>query len=531
MRKELLEKTEEWKALERKTDQQRKIAETFYEEKLMELIEETFIENNQENLYEDVDYLVMSVGTSYEPLVLDIQLTRPKKILFLYTEETESVLDKIVSYCKLPVCIFDKRQVHETNPIDTYREIKGAYLRWKRPEKIYIDFTGGTKAMSAAAAMAGAMIQVQLIYVGTNEYLSDFRKPNPGSETLYFIDNPLALFGDLEIEKAFVLFTENNYAGAKEKLKVLKEDVPEPNIRQQLNFSYQLAKAYEAWDALEFVEAYEYMAQLNREIRRDFAMHPEFLMMDFRDQLMRQEQILQYLCQIPELLQERKQLQVLKNKEKMSALMFTMYENALIREQQDKYDMATLLLYRLLEMIEQKRLAVYNLYVSKMDYLQITYNLEQTPEVEDMSAKERMEWLKDSMKYIKKQVFKKDANVYLPEQISLLEGFMLLLVLGDEISQQKNGKELDKLKRIRSMVYLRNNSIFAHGLGPVAKGDFLKFKEFVQSMFRDFCRIEQIDFDKYTRDITWLNPMDSVYYALVCGKASNGSLSAYRNGD
>lgn len=55
--------------------------------------------------------------------------------------------------------------------------------------------------------MTGAMIDVQLVYVGTTEYLSDFRKPNPGSETLYHIVNPLSVFGDLEIEKALVLFS------------------------------------------------------------------------------------------------------------------------------------------------------------------------------------------------------------------------------------------------------------------------------------------------------------------------------------
>ena len=31
--------------------------------------------------------------------------------------------------------------------------------------------------MSTAAAMAGAMIHVQMIYVGTNQYMRDFRKP------------------------------------------------------------------------------------------------------------------------------------------------------------------------------------------------------------------------------------------------------------------------------------------------------------------------------------------------------------------
>ncbi len=75
------------------------------------------------------------------------------------------------------------RKVNETDPTSIYREIKWIYLEWKKPKKVYIDFTGGTKAMSTAAAMAGSMIGVQLIYVGSNDYLTDFCKPEPGSET------------------------------------------------------------------------------------------------------------------------------------------------------------------------------------------------------------------------------------------------------------------------------------------------------------------------------------------------------------
>ena len=53
---------------------------------------------------------------------------------------------------------------------------------------MYIDITGGTKTMSATAAMAGALIDVQLVYVASDDYLVDFRKSNPGSERLSFID-------------------------------------------------------------------------------------------------------------------------------------------------------------------------------------------------------------------------------------------------------------------------------------------------------------------------------------------------------
>ena len=101
MNQELITMTEKWKGLERKTVRQREKAENFYETKLMKLIEEEFIANNSSKLYEKVDYLVMSVGTSYEPLVLDIQLLQPGRILFLHTEKTEYILDKIVKYCQL----------------------------------------------------------------------------------------------------------------------------------------------------------------------------------------------------------------------------------------------------------------------------------------------------------------------------------------------------------------------------------------------------------------------------------------------
>lgn len=96
MNQELITMTEKWKALERKTDKQRVKAEDFYETKLMKLIEEEFVANNSSKVYEKVEYLIMSVGTSYEPLVLDIRLLQPGRVLFLYTEKTESILDKVV---------------------------------------------------------------------------------------------------------------------------------------------------------------------------------------------------------------------------------------------------------------------------------------------------------------------------------------------------------------------------------------------------------------------------------------------------
>lgn len=515
MKQELIAMTEKWKGLERKTVKQREKADNFYETKLMKLIEEEFVANNSEKVYEKVEYLIMSVGTSYEPLVLDIQLLQPRRILFLYTETTESVLNKIAKYCQLDPVRYSKRQVNETDPLDVYREIKAAYLKWNRPDKLYIDFTGGTKAMSAAAAMAGSVIKVQLIYIGSEQYLTDFRKPEPGSERLYYISNPIEIFGDLEIEKALELFDKYNYAGAREKLRELKETVPAPDIRQQLSFVHDLAMVYEYWDALEFPQAYKAMCSLTKDLERDSRLNPDFLMMDFLPALKRQEAVLKQLDELSGLLKEKKNMDILRGTEYIVPLMFTMYENAEIRRKQKKYDMATLLLYRLLEMIEQRRLAVYNLYISQMNYRDIIYNTERCPEMEGKDADERKRLLEKTVYDIRRQLFKRNVNRYLLDQISLLEGFILLLALNDEISEARAGQPIDKLRRVRSMVYLRNNSIFAHGLGPVSEEDFLKFRGFVLEIFREFCEVEKIDFDSYSRDMEWMDPLHSKNYVRM----------------
>lgn len=515
MNQELINMTDRWKSLERKTAKQRERAEIFYENKLMKLIEKEFIINNQEKVYEKVEYLILSVGTSYEPLVLDIQLLQPRRILFLHTENTEYILDKVTQYCKLGATRYIKEKVDGTNPLDIYKKIKGAYLEWKMPEKLYIDFTGGTKAMSAAAAMAGAVINVQLIYIGTNDYLIDFRKPNPGTESLYYIANPMEIFGDLEIEKAFSLFDKYNYAGAKRKLELLKENVPDPDIRQQLTFVYDLALTYEHWDALEFSAAYKVIGKLTSELERDLRLNPEFVLMDFWPRLKKQEAILKNLNELSEMIKEKKNMKILKSHDSIVALMFTLFISAEVREKQEKYDMATLLLYRLLEMIEQKRLAKYNLYVGQMNYREIQYDFKRQPELKGLDSEEKMQRLKTAMALIKKELFKRTITTYLPEQISLLDGFILLLVLNDEIYEVQNENPIDKLKQIRAMVYLRNNSIFAHGLGPVSLIDFQRFRRFVVNIFKDFCNIEKIDFDNYVKDITWLNPTHSANYVWM----------------
>ncbi len=512
MSKRLKQITKEWMELERRTFEQRAIADRFYDEHLMSLIEGDFIRRNKEEVFEKVHHLVMSVGTSYEPIVLNLKLLKPEHVLFLYTEKSEQTLEKVVSYCELSPRIYEKRKISEVEPMEIYRIVKQIYLYWENPERMYIDFTGGTKAMAVAAALAGTMIDVQMIYVASDDYLVDFRKPRPGSEKLIYIENPMVEFGDMEIDKAFTLFRKYNFAGAAERLELLKETIPEPDLRQQLNFAYLLARCYEQWDSLAFEEAAGYATRLCAELDRDRKTHRRFLLMDCVKLLHEQKRMLEELRSIPGFLKERQNMEILRNGSVIHALMFTMLQNAETRREQEKYDMATLLLYRLLEMIEQRRLSHYGLYASDMDYNALHVDRKRTPEAAEMSAEERLEWLKNENFAIKQALFPKSRNAYLPDQIALLDGFMLLAALRDPLMEVKKGTTLDLLKRIRANVGLRNHSIFAHGLGPVGKEIYLKFELFVKEMFRNLCQLEKVDYEAYREVFRWIQPLDSDYY-------------------
>ena len=518
MNKQLRAKTMEWMSLERKTMEQRKIADEFYDDQLMRLIEKEFVRNNKDLVFEKVQYLVVSVGTSYEPIVLDIKLFNPTRILFLYTKTSEKTLNKVVDYCELSPERYEKSEVSEVESTDIYREIKRIYLKWKKPERMYIDFTGGTKAMSAACALAGAMIDIQMVYVSSRDYLVDFRKPNPGSEELAYIENPLAVFGDLEINKAFELFGKYNFAGAGSKLEVLKEKIPDADLRQQLQFVYLLARAYEAWDALDFVPASESMRELNRQIRRDRKLHSEYLLMDYADLIGVQARILEALEKIPELQKKDKitgkdrRIEILKSTEMIHALIFTMYQNACTRESQEKYDMATLLLYRLLEMIEQRRLIHYEIFASAPVYENMRFDAFGQNVFKYIPAENRVNELKNRNYEIKKALFKNTSNRELPGIIALLDGYMLLAAMEDPIITESGRGVVNELKQIRSKLFLRNNSIFAHGLGPVGIDDYCRFRDFVRETFERFCVIENVDFGTYNRNMQWIMPLRSDNY-------------------
>jgi len=144
--------------------------------------------------------------------------------------------------------------------------------------------------------------------------------------------------------------------------------------------------------------------------------------------------------------------------------------------------MASLLLYRILEIVEQKRLWNYGVDTSDADFTKL--------------CEDQKNLLESANKIIKKLKGFSEWK-QLDKKVSLLAGFIILAVVGDEIIKTKKpGKESDSINRLRSKVEARNNSIFAHGYEFIDREKYMEFKKVVEDYVDLLCSIEGINRDE-----------------------------------
>jgi len=468
-----MKKTIFWREMDRSSEKLRIASEEYYKKELMPLIIEYFIQENAKKISGSCDAMVLTLGTSYEPLVLSISVLKPEKVLILYTDKSHHLLDDVIEFTKLKPSQYVATDVDAENPLQLYRKIKDVYEKWGRPRNIYVDFTGGTKSMAAGCAMAGSAIGAKLIYIAGN-FLTDLRKPEPGSEKLCYIDDPYTVFGDLEREQAISLFNKMDYVSAYRIFEELEQRVPGTKEYSALKY---ISKAYNAWDSLDISGAADNLSKCYEIVVTEGKIDKSFVLNSHIEKLEKQLGVIRVLEKIHCSEEAAKNKSVIFDN--IGYLIANLYQNAMRREKQEKYEMASLLLYRILEIVEQKRLWNYGVDTSDADFTKLCEDekvlLEKANKI-IRSVKGFNEW---------KQLDKK---------ISLLAGYILLAAVGDDIIKTKKpGKEIDSINRLRNKVEARNNSIFAHGYEFISKEKYNEFKKVVEDYMNVLCSIEGID--------------------------------------
>lgn len=477
--------SQQWQSMPLENTSQQKESSEFYRQEVFPHIKKMFTIKERSKNTSPVYGVIISVGTSPEPLVLSICTLKPERVLFLCSLDSERFLDIIVTQTKLSPCQWEKREIDPNNPLSIYKEIREAWIRWgKRPE-IIVDFTGGTKSMSAGMAMAGHIIGARMVYVANKKYLSEHRRPEPGTEYLEFLSNPYEIFGDLEEGKANLLFKRHDFAGAGRIITELKTKVAEPRRYEVLEW---YIGSCEAWDALNFEETSRKLDQVIRLVRQYSISGEPFILKCELEILARQSEYLKRLSSRIPKGSKKPDLKLLQDDISIKTLIFTVYKNAIRREEQGKFDMAALLLYRLLEMMEQHRLAIYGFDTSNPDY--------------SLLPKTGQDTLLEHFNQKLLSMNQKPVTE-LPAQVSLLQGYFFLEIIVDPF--QINQATIH-WKKFCNELESRNYSILTHGFALVSREQYTKFKEMVVTLLNLFCQVEKIDQQAAEIEYSFVNP-------------------------
>lgn len=186
---ELMEKNHIWQAMPRNNAVEIAVADEYFDQVLMPLAKEKFIVKYKNIVLPSYYGMILTLGTSWQPLALSIAALNPAKIVVICTKETVPQLEKLVGFLQLSPEQYEYFFVSRSDANAIYQIVRSVHQEWQGLGKVCLDITGGTKAMASSAAMIGALLELDIYYV-ESKYLPIFRRPEAGSERLEKLPNP-----------------------------------------------------------------------------------------------------------------------------------------------------------------------------------------------------------------------------------------------------------------------------------------------------------------------------------------------------
>ena len=353
-------------------------------------------------------------------IVFSIRNSNPTTICFVVTKESmEKTFPLIKNYMKeLPehdFILLDEKDKEDVERV--YKKIREKIGTYQNEDyEVVIDFTSGTKAMSAGAVLAGTEKNCNIRYIIGERERGIVIK---GTEKSFEI-SPIYFFINRQEELIKQLFNLYQFTSCGEIILGIKQKISKKEIVEKMEKYQKLANAYSMWDKFNHQKALEILQEVGREF--DTGENKRFL--NLLNKAERKEEFL-----IADLL-----------------------NNAWRRMEEGRYDDAVARLYRCIEMVAQYRLKKeHGIDSSKIIFL-------------DLRSK-----LPEDNKLIEK--WRSKANGEGVIKLALQQDYELLKDLGDELGSGKENKELNNLLK------KRNESILAHGVTPISREDTEKLYE------------------------------------------------------
>ncbi|MCP8309066.1 MAG: TIGR02710 family CRISPR-associated protein [archaeon] len=393
--------------------------------------------------------LIMSVGMGRgieSALYGSIKLHNPDHVVFITTKASEATLDRMIygkkirDITKNKCVILENEEDIEASYELMEKVVENLLQEGYSPNDIAVDFTTGTKVMSAALAAVAVIYDLSSL-----TYVSGQRDENgrviSGTERIMTLE-PLKIALDIkerkEIPTYFNIYQFNTCLGVLQKFKTF-ERVFTSEKRKQINELENIIVGFQEWDRFNHKLARERLFEVKR-----FNLKKQI---EFLDNL------------IAERISLSKRFPELKGKIPTTHLIVDLFSNAERRAEEGNYDDAVARLYRTIEMIGQFILLTkYNINPGDVD----------------------VEKLKEKLSTDQIETYDRKRDEEGKIRLGLKEIFELIVKL--DPTNQTSQLYLDLKDDLKKYLGFRNNSILAHGFEPIDKEKYEKLRQIVIKM-------------------------------------------------
>jgi CRISPR-associated protein (TIGR02710 family) len=398
--------------------------------------------------------MLMSLGGTPEPLIKSIAATRPEKIVFLASHVSTPLSGQIFKSLDFkPATEFviteDPNLLYEC-----YRAARGCVERIRKsghsPDEVLVDYTGGTKVMTAALILATVGLKYSFNYVG-----GELRNKNglgtviDGQEKMFAEMSPWSVFAEEERRQVKTLFNHRRYFSVKEIIdNARKRELPR-QIRDYFNFVLPLSEGFLKWDQFEHVAAFDFLKSGHAVLSNYIDTYPEPSLEPFS------ANVLECIGRLQEIMSQTCGM----NKFHL-VMIGDLLNNARRKIEDKRHDDAAARIYRALEL-----------------YGQVIFE-----EVAGCgNDRVKLEIIPEKLKKEFQRKYQDPHSKSLKLPLSATFGY--LKVMGHEAGN----RFFDRLKQIKNIQSNRNDSILAHGIRPVSEkavtsifktvSEFVEFKD------------------------------------------------------
>jgi CRISPR-associated protein (TIGR02710 family) len=397
--------------------------------------------------------MIMSLGGSPEPLTKSIETHRPQHIIFLASQDSLLKAGDVLN----PLTVKKPKPEFEITEdpnimFECYKAARRCVDRVRKlnapSNDVMVDYTGGTKVMTAALILATIGQPYQFNYVGGQERTKEgLGVVVNGHEKMYPEMSPWSIFAEEERRQVVTLFNRRRYSAVIQIIDSCSQELP-LEIQKYFSFVRPMAEGLLFWEQFNHKEANTQLSAGLGELHNFLKLFPVTELEGFYNSVQKCKEFLERLISTTRGLQEMKYI-----------VIDDLLNNARRRISDRRYDDAAARIYRALELCGQIA------FIEKSGYTNDRVKEEEIP------SPLRADFVKK---------YRDPASGFL--KLPLEATFKYLHEKGHDAGI----RFFEMHREIKKIQTNRNYSILAHGIQPVTESgiqsiyktvtDFVKFK-------------------------------------------------------